>query len=156
MRERPRQLRLEPAKLTPETRRAPGFGKLRPVTAFLIAAAGGIGSVLRYAVGLALANALGASLPFGTLAVNAIGSCLLGVVAEGLRGQTLAGADLRLVLGVGLLGGFTTYSSFNLELLRMIETGALGRAAGYFALTVGSCLVAGAAGIALARFAIGR
>jgi len=139
-----------------ETRWAPAFGKLRAVTAFLIAAAGGIGSVLRYAVGLALGNAWGASLPFGTLAVNAIGSCLLGIVAEALRGQTLAGADLRLVLGVGLLGGFTTYSSFNLELLRMIETGTLGRAAAYFALTVGGCLAAGAVGIAVARLAIGR
>jgi fluoride exporter len=126
------------------------------VTAFLIALAGGVGSVLRYAVGLALAQASGASLPFGTLAVNVIGSCLLGIVAEGLRGQTLAGADLRLVLGTGLLGGFTTYSSFNLELLRMIETGAVGRAAGYLTLTAGGCLAAGAVGIALARFALGR
>jgi CrcB protein len=122
----------------------------------LIAVAGGLGSVLRYAVGLALASGSGTSLPFATLAVNVIGSCLLGIVTEGLRGQTFAGADLRLVLGVGLLGGFTTYSSFNLELLRMLETGALGRAAGYFALTVGGCLLAGAAGIAVGRLVLGR
>jgi fluoride exporter len=121
------------------------------VTPFLIAVAGGIGSVLRYAVGLALGHGLGASLPFGTLAVNLIGSALLGILAEALRGQTLAGVDLRLVLGVGLLGGFTTYSSFNLELLRMLEDGAFARAAGYFALTVGGCLAAGGVGITVAR-----
>jgi CrcB protein len=106
-------------------------------------------------VGLAL-ESTGGGLPLGTLAVNLIGSCLLGIVAEALRGQTLAGVDLRLILGVGLLGGFTTYSSFNLELLRMLETGAFGRAAGYFALTVGGCLAAGGAGIAVARLATGR
>jgi len=126
------------------------------VTPFLIAVAGGLGSVLRYVVGLALTDASGAYLPFGTLTVNVIGSCLLGIVAEALRGQMLGGADLRLVLGVGLLGGFTTYSSFNLELLRMLESGAVGRAAGYFALTVGGCLVAGAAGLIVGRIALGR
>jgi CrcB protein len=126
------------------------------VTPWLIAVAGGLGSVLRYGLGLALANVFGAAWPFGTLAVNVIGSCLLGIVAEGLRGQTVAGTDLRLVLGVGLLGGFTTYSSFNLELLRMLEAGAVGRATGYLTLTLGACLIAGAAGIAVARMALGR
>lgn len=127
-----------------------------PVTQLLIAAAGGIGSLLRFAVGLALANPQGDAFPLATLTVNLIGSCLLGIVAEALRGQTLAGVDLRLVLGVGLLGGFTTYSSFNLELLRMLEAGAFGRAGGYFAMTVGGCLAAGGLGIAAARLAAGR
>ena len=120
----------------------------------LIAAAGGLGSVLRYAVGLALARESG--FPLATLVVNLIGSCLLGIVAEACRGQTLAGVDLRLVLGVGLLGGFTTYSSFNLDLLRMLEAGTLARALGYFALTAGGCLVAGALGIAVVRLTLAR
>ena len=126
-----------------------------PVTQLLIAAAGGIGSLLRFAVNMALANQQ-ATLPVSTLTVNLIGSCLLGIVAEALRGQTLAGVDLRLVLGVGLLGGFTTYSSFNLELLRMLEAGTYGRAGGYFALTVGGCLAAGGLGIGAARLLVAR
>ena len=70
----------------------------------LIAAAGGLGSVLRYAVGLALTGAAGAGLPLGTLVVNLVGSCPLGDVAEGFRGETRFALDLRLVFGVGLLG----------------------------------------------------
>jgi fluoride exporter len=145
-----------PAPIHLKTRQRAALDKLLTVTPILIAVAGGLGSVLRYAVGIALANTSAASLPSGTLAVNVIGSCLLGITTEWLRGQTFAGVDLRLVLGVGLLGGFTTYSSFNLELLRMLETGALARAAGYFALTTAGCLLAGAAGITFGRLLMGR
>ena len=126
------------------------------MTHVLIAAAGALGTWLRYSLGIALAGTSATGFPVATLTVNLIGSGLLGVLAEALRGQTLAGVDLRLVLGVGLMGGFTTYSAFNLELLRMLEDGAFGRAAGYFALTVAGCLAAAALGIALARFAIAR
>ncbi len=117
----------------------------------VIALAGAVGTMLRYGAAIGLAGLLGAQYPFGTLAVNLLGSALLGVVAEAFAGQTVAGTDARLVLGVGLLGGFTTYSSFNLELLRMLETGAWAKAAGYLVLTVVGCLLAAAAGIALAR-----
>jgi CrcB protein len=117
----------------------------------VIAAAGAVGTVLRHATGVGLVGLLGAPQPVATVAVNLLGSGALGFVAEALSGQTLAGADARLVLGVGLLGGFTTYSSFNLELLRMVQDGALGRALGYVLGTVIGCLLAGALGIALAR-----
>jgi CrcB protein len=117
----------------------------------VIALAGAVGTALRHAVGMAFVSRLGAGFPFGTLFVNLLGSALLGVVAQVFAGQTIGGTDARLVLGVGLLGGFTTYSSFNLELLRMLEEGAFGRAAGYLLATLAGCLLAGAAGIAIAR-----
>ena len=117
----------------------------------VIALAGAVGTGLRYATGMGLMALLGAQYPFGTLAVNLLGSALLGAVAEALAGQTVAGTDARLVLGVGLLGGFTTYSSFNLELLRMLEERAWFEAGGYLVVTVVGCLLAAAAGIALAR-----
>jgi CrcB protein len=126
------------------------------MTQLLVAAAGALGTLLRYELGMLLLRRIGADFPYGTLAVNLIGSCALGVVAEALRGQSVAGVDLRLVLGVGLLGGFTTYSAFNLELFRMIEQHALGRAAAYLALTLVGCLAAGGAGITAVRIVSAR
>jgi len=113
--------------------------------------AGGLGTLLRYGAGLAAARWLGIALPFGTLLVNVLGSFALGLVAEALPKATLVGTDARLVLGVGLLGGFTTYSSFNLETLRLAQRGELGLAAGYAAATFVICLVAGLAGLTLGR-----
>jgi len=124
---------------------------MQPFTVALIALGGAVGTALRYAIAVDFAERLGAQYPFGTLTVNVVGSAALGFVAEALAGQTVFGVEARLVLGVGLLGGFTTYSSFNLELLRMVEQQAFMRAAGYLAGTLFGCLVAGAGGIALAR-----
>lgn len=116
-----------------------------------IAVAGGIGTALRYGVGVAAAGWLGGNLPYGTLLVNAVGSFALGAVAEALSGTTLLGIEARLILGVGLLGGFTTYSSFNLETLRLAQAGHLDRALIYGAATVLGCLLAGWAGILAGR-----
>jgi CrcB protein len=82
---------------------------------------------------------------------NAVGSFALGVVMELGEGRTIYGVDARLPLGVGLLGGFTTYSSFNLEVLKYWDQGQLGRAAAYSGGTFILCLIAGFAGLAVAR-----
>ena len=111
--------------------------------------------MLRYALSVACGLWFGAAFPFGTLAVNVIGSFALGLVAGAFSGASWLGTDLRLVLGVGLLGGFTTYSSFNLELLRMLEQGALGKAAGYLLGTWVGALGAGAIGLFAGRLAAG-
>ena len=123
-----------------------------PVALLLIAVAGGLGSVLRYGLAVGLASLYGTALPYGTLTANVIGSFALGLVAEVFAGATIAGTDARLVLGVGLLGGFTTYSSFNLEALRLFEQAAFLRGFGYLLGTMIGCLVAGALGVAAGRF----
>lgn len=123
----------------------------RMLTMLWIGIAGGLGTALRYGLTLGLAQTLGTEFPFGTLTVNLLGSFLLGVVAEVFAGATFAGTDLRLVLGVGVMGGFTTYSSFNLEVLRLLEQGAHTKALGYVGATLLGCLLAGAGGLAVAR-----
>jgi CrcB protein len=81
------------------------------LTAVLLVAAGGaLGSVARYLVSVFAVEAFGATFPWGTLAVNIIGSALIGVAG----GLGLAG-ELRLLLVTGVLGGFTTFSAFSLE-----------------------------------------
>ena len=121
------------------------------MTAALIAVGGALGSVLRYALAGALAQAFGTALAYGTLAANVLGSFALGLVVELLEGRSLLGVDLRLILGTGLMGGFTTYSSFNLETLRLVQAGELPRALGYMVGTLVLCLLVGWLGLVLCR-----
>lgn len=117
----------------------------------LVCLGGGAGSGARYLVGAGLTASLGGTFPFGTLAVNAIGSFLLGgLLSYGLNGGRL-GAGAELALGTGVLGGFTTYSSFNYEVLRMAQNGETGRAGLYMAGTLVLCVLTGLAGIAAGR-----
>ncbi|MGE5953250.1 MAG: fluoride efflux transporter CrcB [Qipengyuania vulgaris] len=93
-----------------------------------VALGGAAGAALRYHMGRAMTQWLGAPIigafPFATLAVNAVGSLLMGVLAGWLAKSGGANSDqLRLLLGVGLLGGFTTFSAFSLEMVLMIERG---------------------------------
>ena len=93
-----------------------------------VALGGAAGAALRYHLGRAMTQWLGAPIigafPFATLAVNAVGSLLMGVLAGWLARSGGANSDqLRLLLGVGLLGGFTTFSAFSLEMVLMIERG---------------------------------
>jgi len=81
-----------------------------PAALLLVAAGGAIGSVLRYLISLLAVAHLGTGFPWGTLAVNVIGSGAIGVLA-GLG----VGGGARLLLVTGLLGGFTTFSAFSLE-----------------------------------------
>ncbi len=105
---------------------------LSPIMASINVAIGGaIGAVLRYQLGRGMTGWLGApvvgSFPFATLAANAIGSLLMGVLAGWLARHggegSVAPDQLRLLLGVGLLGGFTTFSAFSLEMVLLIERG---------------------------------
>ncbi len=113
----------------------------------LVALGGALGSVARYGVGLAAARWLGLSFPWGTLAVNVIGGLAIGVLAARVGPEQ---ESVRLLLGVGLLGGFTTFSAFSLETVRLMQQ-APAHAALYVAasliLSVGACWV----GLALGR-----
>lgn len=121
-----------------------------PVKELLLVCLGGaVGSGARYLVGTWGARVTTA-VPLGTFIVNVVGSFLLGtVMAASLRHAVSPTA--RIVLAAGVMGGFTTYSSFNWELLASIERGAWLTAVLYGGVTVVSCLVAGVAGAALVR-----
>ena len=108
-------------------------------TLFLVAAGGAVGSTLRYLLGVQALRSLGGGWPYGTLAANVLGGLLMGVLAGwlALRG----GADQerwRLLLGVGVLGGFTTFSAYSLEVALMLERREWASAAGY---SLGSMLL---------------
>lgn len=106
---------------------------------YLLGTGGALGAVCRYAVGQWLAHD---SVPFGTLAVNVVGSFVLGLV-------TVAGVSNEAVLfvGVGACGSFTTYSSFSFQTVRLWETGERLRASIYALGTL--CLCLAAAGLAV-------
>ena len=116
----------------------------------LVCAGGALGSGARYLVSTWAARALGADFPRGTLLVNVTGSFVLALLFA-LPGSRLS-PELRLFLGAGLCGGYTTYSSFNTETLALFEQGSAALAAANLALTVVGCLVAGIAGLALGRW----
>jgi fluoride exporter len=123
------------------------------VTRLLLVCAGGaLGSGARYLAATAIARALGPDFPRGTLFVNVTGSFLLAFLLA-LRAESL-GPEARLFLGAGVMGGYTTYSSFNYETIALVERGSPGLAAANVALTVLGCLAAGLGGLALARLAV--
>jgi CrcB protein len=108
----------------------------------LVALGGGVGSVLRYLVGLALASPSPAWLDLGTLTVNVVGCFAIGAAVSAWPEPSLT----RLAVTTGLLGGFTTYSAFNLETWELARHGQLAHAAAYVALTLFLGLAAGAGG----------
>ena len=122
-----------------------------------VALGGALGSVARYACSGLAVRWLGSGFPWGTFFVNATGSCAIGVLAAlATHGERpLIGGDARAFLIVGVLGGFTTFSSFSLETLTLARGGQLGAASANVLLSVVVCLVAVwlgfAGGSALAR-----
>jgi CrcB protein len=118
----------------------------------LVCAGGAIGSGARYLVGSWVAARWGTAFPWGTLAINATGSFLISMVMVLGLEVGVVGPELRLLLAVGVLGGFTTYSAFNYETLHLAQRGQWGLAAAYVAATLVGAWLAGVAGIVLARF----
>jgi len=91
----------------------------------LLFAAGGTGALLRYGVAGLVQTRAGASFPWGTLAVNVSGCLLIGLLATWFESRSLLSAELRIAVLVGLLGGFTTFSTFGFETWRLLEGGEL-------------------------------
>lgn len=82
---------------------------------FLVFIGAGIGGALRHGVNVLSLSLFGMGFPYGTLFINVIGSALMGVVIGLFAGSNLSGQDTRLFLTTGILGGFTTFSTFSLE-----------------------------------------
>lgn len=114
---------------------------------------GALGTALRYGVSLGLAGPTPdpSAFPWATLVVNAVGSFALGLVSETIADRPLFGVPSRVVVGTGVLGGFTTYSAFNTEVLRLAERGDSTRAALYLGSTLVVCIGCGLAGLWLGR-----
>lgn len=112
----------------------------------LLAIAGAAGTLLRYGIANAMGSVQPARFPFATLTVNLTGSLLIGVAASTIT----ANETVRIVVITGLLGGFTTYSAFNEEVLQLVRSGAWMSAGVYVAATLVGGLIAGATGYALA------
>ena len=122
---------------------------------FLISLGGAAGTAARYLLSVGLLRALGPAFPYGTLAVNVIGSFLLGVIMQAGLDTTILSPAARVVLGTGVMGGFTTYSTFNYETLQYLQEGAWAMASLNVATTLLVCLAAGALGVAVARGLLG-
>jgi CrcB protein len=121
----------------------PGF----LASSLYVAIGGGVGSWLRYMTGRLTTAAIGpvaaSAFPWATLTVNVVGSFAMGLLAGWLARYGEHGEGWRLLLGVGMLGGFTTFSAFSLEFALLVERGTIGTAAAYVAIS----LAAGFAGL---------
>lgn len=107
-----------------------------------IAVGGGLGALFRYLAVIQFSYWFGREFPYGTLFVNVTGSFLLGVVFIYFQTRLLASANLQVALQVGLLGAFTTFSTFSLETLNLLQRGDILKAVSYVSLSLLSCLLA--------------
>ena len=122
--------------------------------ALLVFLGGGLGSLARYGIARWFGQHAVGPVPWHTFAVNVVGSFLLGGLV-GYATQREVSESARAFLSVGILGGFTTYSSFNNETLALFEQRGAATAGGYVLATVAVCLAAGCAGGWIARRAFG-
>ena len=120
----------------------------------LVALGGGLGAAGRFGVSLAV-PARADAWPVATFGINVFGSLLIGVLAGWLSSRGDAGEPWRLFLGVGVLGGFTTFSAYSLETMRMIERNDWVGASTYSIGSVIAGLIAVAIGLAMAKRVLG-
>ncbi len=126
------------------------------VNTLIVFLGAGIGGGFRHGMNVAVARLLpGLGFPLATLLINILGSFLMGVLAEGFALRGAAGHPLRLFLTTGVLGGFTTFSSFSLDAITLYERGETLAATGYVVASVITGLLGLVAGMALVRTALG-
>lgn len=116
-----------------------------------IAAGGALGSVLRYMLSGFTTEIADSNFPWGTLSVNILGSFLMGAVVTYMALSWNPSAEVRAFLTVGLLGGFTTFSLFSLDVINLWERGASSAAMGYIVASILLSLLAIIIGIVLIK-----
>lgn len=109
---------------------------------FAIAAGGALGALLRFWMSNGIYAVLGRSFPYGTLAVNVLGSLLMGFLYVMLIDKLALGPQWRAALLIGLLGAFTTFSTFSMETLNLVEAGEVFKALLNVLLSISLCLMA--------------
>jgi len=119
--------------------------------ALAIATGGALGALLRYWTSLAVHSKLGAGFPYGTLTVNVVGSLLMGFLYIWFVDRLAMGPAVRGFLFIGVLGAFTTFSTFSLETLNLIESGQPGKAMLNVVISVVVCVTAAGLGVLAAR-----
>ena len=102
----------------------------------LVGVGGCIGSILRFWLGGYIGEKMGTRFPYGTLVINVTGSFLIGFVFALLTAKTLWSPNWRYLISIGLIGGYTTFSSFEYETLRTVQDGQLGLGLLYVGLSV--------------------
>jgi fluoride exporter len=116
-------------------------------TLLAIAAGGALGSVSRYLLSVGVHRLAGRGFPWGTLTVNVVGSLLIGLAFVWFTERSVDSPVWRAFLMIGLLGGFTTFSSFSLETLNLLQEGAAMRAIGNVLVSVSIGILACGIGI---------
>ena len=116
-----------------------------------IAIGGATGAVLRFWISGQVYAWLGRGFPYGTLTVNVLGSLLMGLLSVLLIERLSLGPEWRAVILIGFLGSFTTFSTFSIETLNLIEAGAYSRAMANTLISVVLCIAAAWAGVIAGR-----
>ncbi len=117
----------------------------------VIAAGGALGAVMRFWLSSAVYTWLGRGFPWGTLSVNLLGSFIIGLAFVMLTERLTVGSEVRAFIMIGFLGAFTTFSTFSLETLALMQEGLLLKAAMNILVSVVLCIIATWSGMLLAR-----
>jgi len=115
----------------------------------LVACGGAFGATLRYLIGLGMISLFGKGFPFATLAVNVIGSLIMGIIFQLVQQQTISSSPWWPLIGVGFLGALTTFSTFSMDSLLLLQQGELFKAMLNVALNVVVCILAAYVGTLL-------
>jgi CrcB protein len=121
------------------------------ITCLIVALGSGIGGALRHAVNVGAARVMGPGWPYGTFTVNVVGSFVMGVIAGSFAFKGIGSQRWLLFLTTGILGGFTTFSAFSLDVALLLERGRLGATASYLLGSVVLSIAALFLGLAIAR-----
>lgn len=121
------------------------------IQSLAIAAGGAIGALLRFWLSSGIYALLGRGFPYGTLAVNVLGSLVMGYLYIVLIERVAVAAEWRAFALVGLLGAFTTFSTFSIETLNLLQQADYAKALANMLISVVACVAAAYAGVAIAR-----